>query len=71
MVLAVKLKRYIPYSGMFCVIISEFCYRYEPRAVLLFVINKDFKVSFYCAVLPLNLTVSLRIEGCKEPLFDA
>ena len=36
----------------------------------MFVINKASKVSFCCAVLPLSLTVGLRVKGGREPPFD-
>ena len=56
---------------MFCIIISEFCYKEEPRQVIFFIINKSSKVSSYCAILPLSLAVDLRVEDGREPPFDA
>ena len=71
MVPAIELERRIPRTGMFCNIISKFHYAQEPHPVVLFVINKGSKVSFYGAVLPLSLAVRLRVEGSREPLFNA
>ena len=39
--------------------------------MVLFVINKSSKVSFNSTVLPLSLAVGLRLEGGREPPFDA
>ena len=69
--LTVELKRRIPYTGVFCVIISKFRYRQEPCPVVLFVINKGFKVSFHCAVLLFSLAIGLRVEDNRESLFDS
>ena len=67
----VELKRDVPYTGVFCVIISKFYHRVEPCLVILFIIKKSFKVNFYCIILLLSLVGSLRIEESKEPLFHA
>ena len=68
---AVELERHVPRTGVFCIIISEFRHGQEPRPVVLFVINEGSKVNFHRTVLPLNLAVGLRVEGSKEPPFDA
>ena len=39
--------------------------------MVLFVINKDSKISFHRAILPLSPAIGLRVEGGKEPPFDA
>ena len=66
----VKLEKRIPCAG-FRIIISKLHHRQEPRPVVLFVINQSSKVSFHYAVLPLNLAIGLRVEGGREPPFDA
>ena len=68
---AVELERCVSLAGVFCVIISEFCYRSEPRQVVLFVINESSKLNFYCSVLALSLVIGLRVETGIEPSFDA
>ena len=68
---AIELERHIPHNSVFCIIISEFCYKEEPRQVIFFIINKSSKVSSYCAILPLSLAVDLRVEDGREPPFDA
>ena len=70
-VLAVELKKCVTYAGIFRVIKSKFRYRQELCLVILFVINKSSKISFYYAVLPHSLAFGLRIESNKEPPFDA
>ena len=67
----IKLERHVPRAGVFRIIISKFHYAQEPCSVILFVINKDSKVSFHGTILLLNLAVGLEVEGGREPLFDA
>ena len=71
MVLTVELERRGPGAGVFYVIISKFRHEQELCPVVLFVINKSYKVSFHYAILPLSLAVGLRVEGGREPPFDA
>ena len=68
---AVELEKRVPHASVFCVIISVFRHGQESHPVVLFVINKDSKVSFYCTVLLLSLVVGLRVKGSREPPFDA
>ena len=56
---------------MFHVIINEFRHRSEPHPVVLFVINKVSKVSFYHAILLLSLAVGPKMESGRELSFDA
>ena len=67
----VELKRHVPYIGVFCVIISKFCHEKEPCPIVLLIINENFKVNFYCAILLLRLSVSLSVKSSIELLFDA
>ena len=67
----VELKRRVLCTGIFCIIISKFCHWQKPRPVVLFVINKGSKISFYHAILLLHLAVSLRVEDGRESLFNA
>ena len=66
-----EIKKRVLHASIFRVIISEFCHRQKPRLVVLFIINKGSKVSFYYAVLPLSLAVGLKVEDGRKSQFDA
>ena len=68
---AVELKKHVPRTNVFCVILSKFRHRQKPCPVVLFVINEDSKVSFYCAILLLSLALGLRVKDGRESMFDA
>ena len=61
-VVAVQLKRDITSAGVFSIVIGEFSYWKEPYLVVLFKVDKSSKVSFYDTILPLDLTVYLKLE---------
>ena len=67
----VELERHVPHASVSCIIISKFYHGQKPRLVVLFIINEDSKISFYCAVLPLSLAIGLRVKGSRKPPFDA
>ena len=69
MVLTVELERYIPLTNIFY-IISKFRHRYNFYLVVLFVINKSSKVSFYYSIGVLSPAISLRLKRSKKLLFD-
>ena len=67
----VEFERYISYTKVFCNTISKFRYKQELCPVVLFVMNKNSKVSLYYTILLLNLAIDLRVKGSREPLFNA
>ena len=71
MVAEVKLKGCVAGAGVFCLIIGEFSHRKEPSPVFPLEVDESMEVSFHCAVLPLGLAVSLRVEGCAKFPFDS
>ena len=71
MLAIVKLKGCIASAGVFHIIIGKFSYWKEPCPVVLLEVHKNTEVSFYCAVLPLGLTINLRVEGYEKSSFDS
>ena len=55
----VKLKKYIANISIFDIIISKYYYKKKLYLIILFKINKNTKISFYCTILFLNLAVYL------------
>ena len=70
-VAAVQLKWCVAVASIFCIIIGELSHWKELCLVVLLEFDEDTEISFYCAVLPLGLAVSLRVEGCGKSLFDS
>ena len=68
---AVQLKRSVTSAAVFRIVIDKFSHRKEPCLVVLLEVNECLEVSFYGAVLPLGLTVCLRVERGGELAFDA
>ena len=52
------------------IIVSKFYHKKKLFLIILLKIDKDLEVSFYCIILPLNLTIYLWIKGNKKFLFD-
>ena len=71
MVATVRLKRSVTGAGIFRIVICKFSYWKESCPVVLLEVDKGLEVSFYGAVLPLGLTVCLRVERGGELAFDA
>ena len=71
MVAVVQLERRVAGACILGVVISKLSYWQEPCPIILLKIDKDSKISFHCAVLPLRLAVCLRVKGNGEPPLDA
>ena len=56
-IVAIELEKYIAGNGIFGIIISKFCYKKKLYLIILFKVDKSSKVNFYCASLPLNLSI--------------
>ena len=66
----VQLKNRMAGAYIFGIIISKFGYKYEFNLVILFKIDKDYKIGFDSAVLFFCLVICLELKGGKKPLFD-
>ena len=71
MIAAVQLKGCVAGAGVFCIIIGKFSHQKEPCPIVLLEVNEGTELGFYCAVFLLGLAISLRVEGCKNFLFDS
>ena len=63
MIFAVKLKRYIANASILDIIVGKLYYRQKLYPVILLEDNKNSKVSFYYAILFLDLAICLRIKS--------
>ena len=61
----IELERFVASTGIFGMVIYEFCHGQEFCPVILLLSDKGLNVCLHYAVLPLCLTICLRIEGCK------
>ena len=62
MVTVVQLERCVTGAGVFRIVICEFSDWKEPCLVVPFKVDKGSEVGFHSTVLPLGLTVCLRVE---------
>lgn len=58
-------------AGIFGIVIRKLSYWQLPCPIILFEINKGSKLGLHYTILPLVLTVSLRIDDSIEALLDA
>ena len=70
MIAAVQLKRRVAGARIFCIVIHKLSHWQEPGPIILLEIDEGSKVGLHGTVLPLRLTVSLRIESGGKPMFD-
>ena len=71
MIATVDRKRCVTGVGIFCIIKGKFSYWKELYPVILCKVDKGLEVSLYNAILPLGLTVCLRVERGRESLPQA
>lgn len=67
MIVKVQLKKIIASTTIFGIVVDKVGYRQEFCQVILFEINKNSEVNFFCIILLLNLAISLNIKGSKKP----
>lgn len=70
MIALVKLKKYMTNIFIFGIIINKLGYKQKSSSIILFLINKNTKISFCYTVLPLSLIVYLWIKYSKKLLFN-
>ena len=71
MIFVIELKRRMTGADILGIIISKLHHKKKPCPIILFEIDKNPKVGFYCAILPLSLAVCLQVESVGESLLDA
>ena len=69
-VATMEFKKPIVNAYIVYIIVGKLRYWEKPSLVILLIINKNPKISFYYMVLPFNLAVKLRIKGSKWLLLD-
>ena len=57
-------------TSIFDIIIDKFYYKKKLYLVVLFKIDKDLKISFYCIILFFSLTVHLWIKSDRKSLLN-
>ena len=62
----IKLKKYRLSFYIFNIIINKFYYKKNPYLIILFKINKNLKLSLYCAILYFNFIVYLKIKDSRK-----
>lgn len=70
MVAAVQFKEYVASARVFDIIIDKFNYWKELYPVILLEVDKKTEVGFYYTIVPLSLTVSLRVEDNGKSLLN-
>ena len=71
MISAIELKKCVAGASILGIIVSKLCYGKKPCPIILFEVDKGSEVGFYHTILPLSLTIRLRVEGVGESLLDA
>lgn len=56
--------------GFFCIIISKFSHLKLPRLVILFVVDKNLEIRYYCTILTFFLAVYLEIKDDEKFLIN-
>ena len=70
MISTIELEKRVTGAGIFGVSVSKLRHKKKSYSIILFKIDEGQKVGFYCAILPLNLAVCLRVEDGREFLLD-
>ena len=65
MVPKVQFKGHMTDTCVFGIVVSKLGHCKEPSPVILLEVDKSLEISFYSAVLPLGLTVNLRVKRGK------
>ena len=72
MISAIKLERHVTSTSILGIIVNKLYHKKKFYPIILFKVNKGLKIDlYYTTILPLSLTIRLRVEGGKESLLDA
>lgn len=67
---AVKFEQSIACAAVFSIMIGKLSHWQQTSLVVLFIVDKSLKISFYCTILAICLAISLRVEGNRESLLN-
>ena len=70
MIFAIKFKKCLADTYIFCIIKCKFRYRWKSYVIILLLIDEGSKVFLHYTILPLSLAVYLQIKGNEELLLD-
>lgn len=71
MIAKIELKKNIANTNILSIIIGKFNHWEKPNPIILLIINKRSEISLYYTILPIGLTISLRVKYSREPLLDS
>ena len=63
MISIIKLERYVINTDILGIIINKLCHKKKLCSIILFKVNKGWKIGFYYVVLLFNITICLRLES--------
>lgn len=63
MIVIVQLKKYVPGTSVFCIIIGKFSHWQKPRPIILFKTYECLKMSLHSAVLCFGLAIGLWVKS--------
>lgn len=66
----IELKRYVTSANVFYIVIDKFSYWKKFCLAILFKIDKNLEVTFYCTTLHFSLVVNLRVKSNKKFLLN-
>lgn len=67
----VQLKKFVADTLILGIIEWKFCHWWELCLIILLKVDQRLKIGSYSAILPLCLSVGLRVQGSKETAIDA
>lgn len=62
MISAVEFKKRVLGASILSIIMGKLCHKKKLYPIILFEIDKDLKIGFYCAVMSFDLVIYLKIE---------
>lgn len=69
MIATIELEKYIVGTCILGIVVYKLGYWLEPSLIILFKVDKSFKIGFYSIVLLFYFAVGLRYKINKEPFF--
>ena len=66
MIFAIYFEKCIADIDIYGIIIGKLCYKKKLCLIILLKVDKNLKVSFYCTILSLSLTICLWVKSSKK-----
>ena len=71
MISAIKLEKCVAGAGILGIVLYKLCYGKKPYLIILFKIDKNSELGFYCTILSFDLTVRLLMKGGEKSPINA